>query len=169
MLESLYKKYRVVMYNKALGILQSHELAEDAVHEAFVRIARHTGRFESMNGEEPRYLCITIVKNIALNMLRDRGKPMEIPEDLADIPTDIPLAIDLDAAISSLPDDFRQVVILRLRYGFDTIATAKLLGIKQGTVRSRLNRARKSLQAILTGQNAKKNKYIVGGTSNDII
>lgn len=150
MLEALYRAYRGVMYHKALGILADHALAEDAVHEAFVRIARHVPRFEAMPPDERRYLCLTIAKNAALNLLRDRGESVPLREDLPVLSADLPLRMDLENAIRALEEGHRQVVLLRLRYGFNTAETARLLGIRQGTVRSRLNRARKLLQKILS-------------------
>jgi len=149
MLEKLYLKYRAVMFLRALSVLSDHALAEDAVHEAFIRISRHIGQIGHMNPEECRYLCLTIVKNAALNMLRDRKETDQIPETLPAVSRDVELGMDMTAAVDSLEEGHRQVVLLRLRYGFDTKETAKLLGIKQGTVLSRLNRARKILREAL--------------------
>ena len=149
MLETLYKTYLNVMLSKAKGILGDHALAEDAVHEAFIRISRHTSRFDTMSADERRYLCITIVKNAALNMLRDRKRTTELPDDIPALQESIDLGIDIDAAINSLDEGHRHVVLLRLRYGFDTFQTARLLGIKYGTVLSRLSNAKKLLQNAL--------------------
>ena len=149
MLEMLYRSYRTVMLHRALSVLGDHALAEDAVHEAFIRISRHIRRFEGMKSEECRYLCLTIVKNAALNILRDRGTIDELPETQCVVTGDIALGIDISDAIDALEEGHRQVVLLRLRYGFDTFETARLLSIKPGTVRSRLNRARKILKESL--------------------
>jgi len=137
------------MLQRALSVLGDHALAEDAVHEAFIRIARHIGRFKAMPSEERRYLCLTIVKNAALNMIRHRKETDPLPETLQDISNDVVLGMDITSAVDSLEEGHRQVVLLRLRYGFSTIETARLLGIKQGTVRSRLNRAREILKKAL--------------------
>ena len=149
MLETLYRAHRSAMLRRAMGALRDHALAEDAVHEAFCRIARHLDSFEGMSEDERRYLCLTIAKNAALNILRDRGASVPLREDLPAVPGSVELGMDLDDAIRALEEGHRQVVLLRLRYGFDTAQTAKLLGIKQGTVRSRLNRARKILRETL--------------------
>ena len=149
MLEQLYQANRTIMLQRALSILGDQALAEDAVHDAFIRIARHIGRLKSMPSEERRYLCLTIVKNIALNMLRDRRETEPLPETLQTVSRDTVLGMDITTAINSLEEGHRSVVLLRLRYGFSTIETAKLLGIKQGTVRSRLSRAREILRDAL--------------------
>ena len=142
MLEMLYRMYRGVMLQRALGVLNDHALAEDAVHEAFIRMERHIEKFKYMKTEECQYLCLTIVKNAALNMLRDRKETDPLPEEVPAKSKDETLKLDINAAMNMLEESHRQVVLLRLRYGFDTYETAKLLGIKPGTVRSRLSRAR---------------------------
>ena len=149
MLEQLYQANRTIMLQRALSILTDQALAEDAVHDAFIRIVRHIGRIKNMPSEERRYLCLTIVKNIALNMLRDRRETDKLPETLQTVSNDFILGMDITTAVNSLEEGHRQVILLRLRYGFSTIETARLLGIKQGTVRSRLNRARGILREAL--------------------
>ena len=149
MLEQLYRANRTVMLRRALSILGNQSMAEDAVHDAFIRIARHIGRLKNMPSQEQRYLCLTIVKNVALNMIRDRREADPLPETVQTVSKDISLGMDIAAAINSLEEGHRHVVLLRLRYGFSTLETAKLLGIKQGTVRSRLNRARAFLREAL--------------------
>ena len=149
MLEKLYRTHRAVMLQRALSILGDHALAEDAVQEAFIRISRHIGRIKNMRSEESRYLCLTIVKNAALNMLRDRRETDPLPETLPAVSRDIALGMDITTAVNLLEEGHRHVVLLRLRYGFDTMETARLLGMNQGTVRSRLSRARKILSQAL--------------------
>ena len=149
MLEQLYQTNRSVMLQRAMSILGDAHLAEDAVHDAFIRLSRHIGKLKNMLSNERRYLCLTVVKNVALNMLRDRKETIELPETLQTVPNEAMLKMDINAAINALEEGQRSVVLLRLRYGFNTAETAKLLGIKQGTVRSRLNRARAFLQEAL--------------------
>jgi len=117
MLEKLYKMYRGIMLQRALGVLGDHALAEDAVHEAFIRIERHIKRFENMKPDERQYLCLTIVKNAALNMLRDRRDIEALPETMPAVSRDIALGLEINAAMELLEEGQRQVVLLRLRYG----------------------------------------------------
>ena len=149
MLEQLYRANRTVMLQRALSILSDQQLAEDAVHDAFIRITRHIGRLKNMPSEERRYLCLAIVKNVALNMLRDRKETDPLPETLQSVSREVILSMDIASAISSLEEGHRNVVLLRLRYGFSTVETARLLDINKGTVRSRLSRAREILREAL--------------------
>jgi len=58
-----------------------------------------------------------------------------LPENLPAVSGDALLGMDITSAVNSLEEGHRQVVLLRLRYGFDTIETTRLSGINQGTVR----------------------------------
>jgi RNA polymerase sigma-70 factor (ECF subfamily) len=148
LLESLYINNRAPMYHRAYAVLRDRGLAEDAVHEAFVRISKCVHRFEAIDKpHERQYLCVAIARNMALNILRKRDNaPLPIDERLADAQADVPLRLDLAAAISALDEGLFHVVVFRLRYGFGTAETARLMGITQGAVRQRLNRARKILK-----------------------
>jgi RNA polymerase sigma-70 factor (ECF subfamily) len=138
------------MLNRALGVLGDRGLAEDAVHEAFLRIARHLPRFERLSEKESRYLCLAITKNAALNLRRDRGDPLSLTEDLPSPQADLSLRADLAGALAALEDGYRQVVLLRLHYGFNTAETARLMGITRDAVRGRLKRARAVLREALS-------------------
>ena len=149
MLEQLYRANRTVMLQRAVGLLGDQALAEDAVHDSIIRISRHIGRLKNMPSDEQRYLCLTVVKNVALNMLRDRRETDPLPETLQAVPREVILGMDITSAINSLEEGHRSVVLLRLRYGFSTTETARLLDINKGTVRSRLSRAREILREAL--------------------
>jgi RNA polymerase sigma-70 factor (ECF subfamily) len=151
------------MYHRALSVLGDHGLAEDAVHESFIRITKYLPRFNAMSEEERRYLCLTIAKNMALNILRKRGEILPLPENTPTVLCDISLGLDLTDAIESLNESLYQIVMLRLRYGFDTAETARLMGITPGAVRRRLNRARAILRKSLGGKEQK------GVTNNEFI
>jgi RNA polymerase sigma-70 factor (ECF subfamily) len=55
----------------------------------------------------------------------------------------------LDRALATLPDEQRQVVVLRDVEGFDYREIAELVGVPMGTVESRLFRARARLRSLL--------------------
>jgi RNA polymerase sigma-70 factor (ECF subfamily) len=68
---------------------------------------------------------------------------------------DVTAGLDLADAIAALEEGHRQVVLLRLCYGFDTEETAKLLGLTRDAVRGRLKRARAVLRETLGGPASK--------------
>jgi len=152
LLESLYKTHRGAMLGRAQAVLADRALAEDAVHEAFLRIMRHLPRFEPLSDNESRYLCLTIARNAALNLKRDRGEFSPLYEAESRDAGDFSLGLELTDAIAALEEGHRQVVLLRLHYGFDTGETARLLGLTRDAVRSRLKRAREFLRQFLGGE-----------------
>ena len=58
----------------------------------------------------------------------------------------------VEAAIDRLPDDYRQVFVLRTVDALDTAETAEVLGMGEAAVRQRLHRAREMLQADIQRQ-----------------
>ena len=72
-----------------------------------------------------------------------------LPDDVPANDQDAQLAPDLTEAIAALGEEDRNVVLLRLYYGFDTGETARLLGMTRDAVRGRLKRARKILREAL--------------------
>jgi len=154
LLASLYNDHQTAMYHKAHSVLCDHGLAEDAVHEAFLRISKHLARFETIPRDRLRYVCLAVVKNAALNILRTRGGIVPLTDAMPAVAVDPSLGMDLTAAIKSLDEGYQQVVMLRLWYGFDTFETARLLGLTQSQVFNRLSRAKKALREFLneTGQ-----------------
>jgi RNA polymerase sigma-70 factor (ECF subfamily) len=136
-----------------MSVLHDQGLAEDAVHEAVFRISKSLNRFEDLSGDERRYLCVAIAKNMALNIVRKRkGGDTPLDGDVHAEYTDIPLKLDIIDAINALDEGLYQVVMFRLRYEFNTAETARMMGITQGAVRRRLNRARQILRKSLRNE-----------------
>ena len=63
---------------------------------------------------------------------------------------------EIKEAIESLPDIYREIVVLRDIEGFSYQQIATLLGCPAGTVMSRLGRAREKLRRILSGWQTRK-------------
>lgn len=68
----LYEKYRHLMLKVAYDVLRDNYLAEDAVHEAFIKVAKNMEKI----GETKRYL-ITITKNSTIDIYRKRSSWMK--------------------------------------------------------------------------------------------
>jgi RNA polymerase sigma factor (sigma-70 family) len=96
---------------------------------------------------------------VALNSAKDKASGSRITEVLdSDLPYEIApasdpaesvaLSVDLGRAIAGLPDRQRQVIELRYRDGCSVSETARVLGIKEGTVGPTTTAALKSLKRI---------------------
>lgn len=159
LVEEIYHKYKHLMYSVSYSVLHNAEDAEDAVHEAFVRIIKNISRVDGASQPKTRAFVVIIVKNISLDMLRRRSKTADIPLDELDSWADEPSCEDeaianvsvevLKEALGRLPDNYYEILLLEAYYKCSTEELASLLGIGHENARSRLRRARLKLKSIL--------------------
>lgn len=156
--EALYLKYRKHMKYIALKILGDEQLAEDAVHNAFLRIINRLDRFEDICCQETRNLIVIIIRSVSIDMYRKRSKEFgntDILDKEIKTETDFSFvqAEDILKKIEALPEIYRSVLLLKIQYGYSDREIAGLLEIKTDTVSKRLERARKQLkQRLLKGE-----------------
>lgn len=149
--ESLYLKYRKHMKHIALKILGDEHLAEDAVHNAFVKIISNLEKFNKIDCQETRNLIVIIIRSVSIDMYRKRNREFENTDILdkeISIETDFSI-IEVDnilKEIDVLPDIYKDILLLKVEYGYKDREIAKLLGLKIDTVSKRLERARKQLK-----------------------
>lgn len=72
--EMLYHSYKYIMHHVANGILQDRQLSEDAVHEAFIRIAKNLHKIGEIKCPQTKSFVVVIVKNVALTMVKQEGR-----------------------------------------------------------------------------------------------
>ena len=70
----LYNTYRYTMLYTADNILQDKGLAEDAVHDAFLRIAKNLHKTGAVDSPRTKAFVVIIVRNIALTMAKRHGR-----------------------------------------------------------------------------------------------
>ena len=70
----LYEKYRCLMMTVAISILKDNYLAEDAVHEAFIKVAKNIDKFGDVDRIETKRYLISIVKSTAIDIYRKRNR-----------------------------------------------------------------------------------------------
>ncbi|WP_317194798.1 RNA polymerase sigma factor [Hymenobacter telluris] len=148
----LYQRYKTAMFSCALRILgNNHELAQDALQDAFVDVFRQLASFrqQSTLGAWIK----TIVVRRALATLR-REQRMEVydqerhPEPLVAWHDNL-TGEALEKAISELPAGYRSVFCLIEVEGYLHREVAEMLGISEGTSKSQLFHAKKLLQVKL--------------------
>jgi RNA polymerase sigma-70 factor (ECF subfamily) len=149
-------------YNLARWLTRDDHDAEDVVQEACLRAYQFFGGF---HGDDGRAWLLTIVRNTCYTWLeRNRPRqpvtPFDEEKHSATDPSASPpsLAVRsedrlrLRQALEGLPPESREVLVLREFEGFSYKDIARIAGIPQGTVMSRLARARERLQQTLAGQ-----------------
>jgi RNA polymerase sigma-70 factor (ECF subfamily) len=148
-------------YNLARWLMRSETEAEDMVQEAFLRAIQHFGGFR---GGDTRAWLLTIVRNCCYDRLRRMGASVQntdFDETLhsdgqpgPDPETALLLAERSDLvrkSLAQLAEEYREVLVLRELEQLSYREIANIAGIPVGTVMSRLSRARKRLQQILSG------------------
>jgi RNA polymerase sigma-70 factor, ECF subfamily len=154
--EQLVLPHLNAAYNLARWLTRNDQDAEDVVQEACLRALRFFGGF---HGGDGRAWLLAIVRNSCYDWLR-RHHPAEtavgFDEDLHsaadqnDTPEHLLLEradqLRLREALEALPLAWREVLILRELEGLSYKEIADVVGIKMGTVMSRLARARARLQ-----------------------
>ena len=70
--EQIYLKYRGLMYRVADSILHNRQDAEDAVHNAFLKIIKKFSRFQNTPAQDLASQIVVIARNEAISLLRKR-------------------------------------------------------------------------------------------------
>jgi RNA polymerase sigma-70 factor (ECF subfamily) len=143
-------------------LLRNAADAEDAVQEAYLQAIRHFGGYR---GENARAWLLTIVRRVCYAW-SDRDRRLGAREDQSDRIEEIATESDdpesgllrgelqevLTRAVHSLPDPFREVIVLREIQDLSYREISEVTGVPVGTVMSRLARARRRLQQVLQAQ-----------------
>jgi RNA polymerase sigma-70 factor, ECF subfamily len=79
-LRIIYEREAAAMIGVAQRIVKRRELAEEIVHDAFVQIWRHAARYDPALGAGRAWM-FAIVRNRAINALRDTAREQATPED----------------------------------------------------------------------------------------
>ena len=148
-LETLLFQYENTLYRAALAILGDAHGAEDAVQDAFLRCLEKEPDFESPAHEKAWLLRVTVngCKSRLRSLWRRRTAPL-----LDTYPAAGPEEQSLMETIGKLPAKDRTVLHLYYYEGYQTAEIAEMTGWREGTVCSRLTRARVKLGALLKGE-----------------
>jgi RNA polymerase sigma-70 factor (ECF subfamily) len=153
----LVDRYRQMAFRTAYVITRSSADAEDAAQEAFVKAYYALGRFRDDAPFRPWLL--RIVTNEALNRRRSASRREAVALRLADRrpggapPSPEAAALEGElrqavlAAVERLPERDRLVIAYRYFLDLGEAETAYALGVRPGTVKSRLSRALARLRA----------------------
>ena len=149
-LADLYGRSRSALYGFALSILKNAHDAEDVLHDAYLQVWNNAGGYRAQG--KPMAWLLTITRNLALSRLREHGKTEPLAqEDWQDRLADNPAVthedrMTLEALLSALGDQERQIVTLHALTGLRHREIAELLSLPLPTVLSKYSRALKKLQ-----------------------
>lgn len=144
-------------YRVALGVLRNTAEAEDVAQEAMLRAYRNFHRLRDR--DRFRAWLVRAAWRLALDRIRsasrrERRERIVVEQSASEAGVEGVIATreferKLTAALDELPEKLRMVIVLAAIEGYDTREVAKLVGVPEGTVKSRLHHARKRLAAAL--------------------
>ena len=155
----LLNRYRAKILAICMRMLKNKGEAEEAAQDSFVKTYFHLRDFD-MSRDFGVWVA-SIAVNECRDRLRKRSRYSRTFRDIeeADSPTEPVMASDdcddkenlqmVESALEQLPEELKEVIVLKAYsdYSYDDIA--RILKIRQGTVMSRLFRARQKLSEIL--------------------
>ena len=159
--DELVRQHADRVYRLAYRLSGNPQDAEDLTQETFIRVFRSVQNYQPGTFEGWLHRITT---NLFLDMVRRRTRiRMEaLPEDYERVPSSDPdpgqiyadanLGPQLQNALDALAPEFRAAVVLADIEGLSYEEVAATLGVKLGTVRSRIHRGRKSIREALANQ-----------------
>lgn len=156
-LAEFYEKNKSRLYMIAFSKLNNRQSAEDAVMEAFLRIADTPERFFRLSGKAQAAFANVVVRNVAVDMYRKsrKSETVELSEEIlydnAENPPEEQLLLQfkreaLRELIADLPPLQRDVLYMKAVRKMEISEIAQTLSISENVVRQWLFQARKTLQ-----------------------
>ncbi|MFO0901648.1 MAG: sigma-70 family RNA polymerase sigma factor [Pirellulales bacterium] len=159
----LVRRYQDRVLHVILHVVGDRQEAEDLVQDTFVQAFV---KLDTFRGGSAFYTWVyRIAFNLAASRQRRKRTSVSVedqreqtgadPADRAEAPEERVLreerAGQVQAALATLPEEFRTILVLREMEGCDYESIAEILDLPPGTVRSRLHRARAELRERLRG------------------
>lgn len=153
-MEALVKHYERPVYNAAYRMLGSPDDAADVTQDTFLKA------FSKLTQYNPEFRFFSWIYRIAMNesidMLKHRRPSVnrrdELPSDEpgpADVTDSVQTSNELRIAMLDLTEEYRAVIVLKYFTGLSYDEMARVLGVPEKTVKSRLYSARQNLSVAL--------------------
>lgn len=149
--EQLVRRFQADVWRLSFHLLHDEVLADDATQDTFVRAYRFLSRYRG----ESKFSTwlLSIARNCALDEGRRAGRRRKVTERIEAQPRpptpDAGIAIEVREAVASLPMDLREPIVLIDMMGASYKDVAAMLGAPEGTIKSRVHRAREALVTML--------------------
>ncbi len=164
--EYLYRKHKKRVLFVCTSILGDRSLAEDALEETYLNVLRYERYFTGKSDDDTARLLMKFARNVSINMYNKRKRTAE--EELPVDDENFVFTTDADSselpenaaekreiveatkrAIDSLPDETRDVLLMKYYHGMKASEIASVCGSTEAAVNMRLKRAREKILDIL--------------------
>jgi RNA polymerase sigma-70 factor (ECF subfamily) len=152
--EELYLRYEAPLFGYVLGMVREREEAEDVLQETFLKIMRSLGRYREQGSF--RSWLYTVASNLCRDHLRKRSRHEQLARERLQVGSSAPdpeavferseSSQLLSRLVDELPDEQREVVLLRVRSDLSFREIARLQGCPLGTALGRMHLAVKKLR-----------------------
>ena len=164
--EALVRRHSRLIFALAYRSTGRREDAEDVTQDVFWKVSRMLDRYDGVSAFKPWLL--QVARNHFIDHHRSRKKEKSVTVELDAMPVEPGSLAPTQAhdllrreraaavaqALSHLPGKLREAVLLRDVEGLEYDEIAGMTGLPLGTVKSRINRGRLQLAAILKGREA---------------
>lgn len=160
----LVQRYKNPLTNYVFRFLGDYEACSDVVQETMIKVYRYKDTYSSVakfstwiytiagNLARTEYRRQRRRKIFSINDFGEEHKTYDIPDEAyrPDVITDSGIKDEIiQKALLKVKDAYREAVILRDIEGMTYEEIAEILGVNEGTVKSRINRGRSQLQKLL--------------------
>ena len=159
-LERIYDKYESYLITVATALLNNTHAAEDVLHDFFISFVTSADKIK-LNGNLKAYLAVCVA-NLARNRIKKRQlEPIALDDNdpiaSAALEPDFPAIQEeetaiLNEAISQLPYEQREVIVLHLQGDMKFTQIAKLRSTSVNTIRSRYRYGLDKLRSLLNSE-----------------
>ena len=154
----IYNATMTVLFKVAYKVVNDQEVAEDLVHDSYIKASEKGMVFPTMN--DATYWLIRVVKNASLNYVKRRGREQKAYQKALYEDHRVQTSGETDLlreeaikkaqeALNQLPDNLKEVLILREYADLNYKEIGKTLGITEGNVKVRVFRAREALAKLI--------------------
>ena len=147
---AIYQTLKLPVYTVCWRIVQIRETAEDLTHEIFLKLYISPPE-ETVRNE--RAWVFQMAHNASIDVLRKRRElPWDGKECAAEEKfTALDQSLDLESAMSRLPDDYRQIITLHLNAGLSFQQISQIMGLSLSGAFRNYRKAIKLLRQLLEG------------------
>lgn len=158
-LREAYTKYHTQLYGVAVKYLKSKNLAEDAVHDVFIKLWNHRQKLDTQ--KSLKGFLFTSMKNHVLNMIRNHKRDVEknmsyaLLRPVSQNKTESELTLKnykkvFEDALQELPEGKREVFDLKMKSGLSNKKIAEKLDVSVNTVKSQYYKASRFIKGYLS-------------------
>lgn len=155
LIDDYIRLYGKRLFGLCMTLCRNRDDAEDLYQETWLKVLSHIHKFDETKEFEPwaARICVNTYRNILrrlkISPFVDFASDAEKTLRMESVSADERDHTALYDAVDRLPERLRVTVILYYFRDMDVQKTAEILGIPEGTVKSRLNHARKRLKEAL--------------------